>query len=126
MKILSGERMALPLGTDYVLADIINQCWHPQPSMRPDFASIVSCLNDRLHELQEAERDVLREVHAVEYLLKGDVLLKFPFTSEQNSRPHERYFKLSANLLRVEWNHPEKIRKKQSGQMDQHRGHARN
>ncbi|KAG0609943.1 hypothetical protein M758_7G026200 [Ceratodon purpureus] len=44
--VLGGQRPVLPCGLDHAVKDIIVRCWHPDPTLRPNFHDIAVQLND--------------------------------------------------------------------------------
>jgi len=46
--VLSGQRPELPEDVHYSIRDIITECWHPEPSRRPDFRSLEEKLGELL------------------------------------------------------------------------------
>lgn len=104
MKVLEGERMLLPIACDFVLADIIVSCWNHDPAHRPDFTTIVGALNSRLQEVAEETRECQREISTIETMVHGAVFLKLPFSVTVDSKPKQKFVKLSHDLSRLEWN----------------------
>ncbi|CAE7555770.1 unnamed protein product [Symbiodinium microadriaticum] len=104
--VLKGKRMQLPINCDPVLAHVAAQCWAHHPDARPDFTSIVDKLGRRLQEVDEDNREAEHEVRAVEFMINGANVLKFPFVLKELNRgkkPQQRFVRLTSDLKSLLW-----------------------
>ena len=44
LKVCSGERMSVPSHVPVAIKDLMNSCWHDDPTSRPSFENIFSVL----------------------------------------------------------------------------------
>jgi len=113
-KVLSGERMRIPLNVDPVVAGLITSCWSPNPSARPEMREVYKCLLNRSHGLQNADRAISSGANIVTFLRRGGVLVKVPFNTGGKvfKRGKNRFFKVSEDLRSLTW---ERIQSKTLG-----------
>ena len=83
-KVISGERMRIPVNVDPSVAEIITSCWSPNPSARPEMREVYKTLLKRSHGLQNATRALSSGQSIISFLKRGGVLAKIPFNTGGN------------------------------------------
>lgn len=99
--VINGERMILPINCDPGVAQLMQECWVHKAGDRPDFNRIVSVLGHRHQAVCEDNRDIKKEVNTVQFMLRGNVVLKYSF--EATKKPKHKYLRVTSNLLRIVW-----------------------
>jgi hypothetical protein len=99
-QVICGNRLAIPLNCDPVLAELMQQCWEADSRKRPNFEYIHRRLKERHTQLQNEEREVSGEKQLVYQLRQGTTFYKLPYLKGQ---PHKRQFRVSEDLRRLKW-----------------------
>lgn len=106
VNVINGMRMIVPINCDPVLADVMAACWNPEPSDRPDFASIVRTLGDRYHQVLVEQKDVERRIGTIEFMIRGENVNKLPHQIHKKKitkKPQQRFLRLTSDLKNIFW-----------------------
>jgi len=102
-KVLSGERMRIPINVDPIISTIMTSCWAPNPDVRPSVREVYKSLKERHHMLQNEHQELATEMEIVDRMKKGSMLVKVPFNSSTFQKVKNRFFKVSDDLRRLAW-----------------------
>jgi serine/threonine protein kinase len=103
-KVLSGERMRIPISVDPVVAAIMTSCWAPNPEVRPTIREVYKQLKEQHHTLQNAERDYQTDNDIISRLKAGCLFVKVPFHKIGiNNKGKARFFTVDDDLRRLVW-----------------------
>ncbi|GMH65850.1 hypothetical protein TL16_g04297 [Triparma laevis f. inornata] len=102
-KVLSGERMRIPINVDPVISTIITSCWAPNPDVRPNMRDVFKSLKERHHTIQNEQQELATEFEIIHMMKKGTMLQKVPFNSSTFTKGKNRYFKISDDFRRLTW-----------------------
>ena len=103
-KVLSGERMRIPISVPPAVSALMTSCWAPDPDARPTVREVYKSLEGQHHAIQTAARETQTDNAIIGVLKAGAVLVKVPFNKiGLGIKGKPRVFKVEDDLRRLSW-----------------------